>query len=384
VVGVAVGRGGGEAVALPGGAQRPIRDAEFLVGLVDADLGGPLPGLLGGVAVLVEAGASGPALEPLGLGQAVVVQGVPQGLLGDAQLAGGPVDAVLVGQGQRRLGRGGVVQEPGALGVRGAAAEAGTVSGGGAGEDPCVVIAGLGAVHRGLQAGAADRAAGADLLGRGGLGGLAGFGEEQLRVDLGAGGVQAPVPLPVGPIDIWGWAGELLVGGGQPLGQWRLSVAGAQLPGEVAHVAVGDAQPPGELAGAARPGRRVLLLGVPELGDALGGGRRPGAQLGELLADAVLVAAELPGELAWLQPLACAELAGPVAAFHLDGQPFGVGGASGERRLLVAAGGEMGLQIGELRWGWVAVADGLAEGLQAVGAVVLGAQAGQPLAGHCR
>jgi hypothetical protein len=51
---------------------------------------------------------------------------------------------------------------------------------------------------------------------------------------------------------------------------------------------------------------------------------------------------------------------------------------------VVAAGGEMGLQIGELRWGRVAVADGLAEDLQAVGAGVLGAQSGQPLAGHRR
>src|SRR5215218_11234308 len=91
------GRGGGgagweaEAVALPGGPQGPIRDAEFLAGLVDADLGGALPGLLGGGAVLVEAGAWGPALEPLGLGQAVLVEGAPQRLLGHAQLAGGPV-----------------------------------------------------------------------------------------------------------------------------------------------------------------------------------------------------------------------------------------------------------------------------------------------------
>jgi hypothetical protein len=60
-------------VALPGGPQRPIRDAEFLAGLVDADLGGALPGLLGGVAVLVEAGAWRAALEPLWLGQAVVM-----------------------------------------------------------------------------------------------------------------------------------------------------------------------------------------------------------------------------------------------------------------------------------------------------------------------
>src|SRR5215218_6918252 len=91
------GRGGGgawgqaEAVALPGGAQGPVRDAEFFAGLVDADLGGALPGLLGGVAVLVEAGPWRAALEPLGLGQAVMVEGAPQRLLGHAQLAGGPV-----------------------------------------------------------------------------------------------------------------------------------------------------------------------------------------------------------------------------------------------------------------------------------------------------
>jgi hypothetical protein len=150
-------------------------------------------------------------------------------------------------------------------------------------------------------------------------------------------------------------------------------VAGAELPGEVAHVAVGDAEAPGELAGAQRPDSRVLLLGVPELGDALAGGRRAGAQLDELLADAALVAAELPGELPWYQPLAGADLPGPVVAFHLGGQPFGVGGAAGDRRLLVAAGGEMGLQPGQLLGGRLAVADGLAEALQALGAVVLGA-----------
>jgi hypothetical protein len=38
-----------------------------------------------------------------------------------------------------------------------------------------------------------------------------------------------------------------------------------------------------------------LLGGLPELGDPLGGGRRTGAQGGQLLADAVLVAAQLLG-----------------------------------------------------------------------------------------
>jgi phage shock protein C len=43
-------------VALPGVPQRPIRDTEFLAGLVDPNLGRLLPGLLGGGAVLVEPG----------------------------------------------------------------------------------------------------------------------------------------------------------------------------------------------------------------------------------------------------------------------------------------------------------------------------------------
>jgi hypothetical protein len=43
---------------------------------------------------------------------------------------------------------------------------------------------------------------------------------------------------------------------------------------------------------------------VPELRDPLAGGGRARAQLGELLADLPLVAAELLGELAGAQPLA--------------------------------------------------------------------------------
>jgi hypothetical protein len=78
------------------------------------------------------------------------------------------------------------------------------------------------------------------------------------------------------------------------------------------------------------------------------------------VADAALVAAQLPGELAWLQPLAGAELPGPVAAFHLDRQPLRVGGAAGDRGVLVAACGEMALQPGELLRGGAAVADRLA------------------------
>jgi hypothetical protein len=267
----------------------------------------------------------------------VVVEGTPQRLLRDAQLAGGPVDADPVGKLKCDLGHRPVVDEPGPLRVRGAAAQAHAFSGGGAGEDAGVVVAGLRAVHRRLQARAADRAAGAHLLGGRGMGDLPWVGEEQLRVNVGAGGVQAPVPLPVGPLDRWWWAGELLVGGGQPLLERRLPGAGAELPGEVPHVAVGDPEPPGELAGAQRPDRGVLLLVVPELRDPLASGRRPGAQLGELLADAPLVAAQLPGELERAEPFAAADLPGPVVAFHLHRHPVGVGGAAGNRGVLVAA-----------------------------------------------
>jgi hypothetical protein len=222
-----------------------------------------------------------------------------------------------------------------------------------------VVVAGLGAVQRGLQARPAGPAAGAHLLGGRGLGDLPGLGEEQLRVDVGAGGVQPPVPLPVGLRDGWWWAGELLVGGGQPLSQGRLPRAGAELPGDVPHVAVSDTQPPGELAGAQRPARGVLLVGVPELGDAVAGGGRPGAQLGELLANDALVAAQFPRELEWAEPVAGPGLAGPVVAFHLGRQPLGVGGAAGDRGLLVAAGGKVRLQPRKLPGRGPAVADGL-------------------------
>src|SRR5215211_4793327 len=168
---------------------------------------------------------------------------------------------------------------------------------GSAGEDTGVVLVGLGAVQRRLQARPSDRTAGAQGLGRRHLGDLPGLGEEQLGVDRGAGGLQPPVPLPVGPLERRRGAGELLVGGGQPLGQRWLPGPGAELPADMAHIAVGHPQAPGELAGAQRPAGRVLLVGVPELGDPLASGRRTAAQGGELLADLPLVGAQLPGEL---------------------------------------------------------------------------------------
>jgi hypothetical protein len=144
----------------------------------------------------------------------------------------------------------------------------------------------------------------------------------------------------------------------------------------MAHVAVGHAEAPGELAGAQRPAGGVLLVGVPELSDPLGGGRRAGAQLRELLAGAALVAAQLPGELARTQPLTGADLAGPVVAFHLGGQPLRIHRAAGDGGLLVAAAGEVGLELGELLGGRLAVACRLGQDLQALGAGVLGAESG--------
>jgi hypothetical protein len=83
---------------------------------------------------------------------------------------------------------------------------------------------------------------------------------------------------------------------------------------------------------------------VPQLLDALASGRGPGAQVGELLADLPLVAAQLPGELAETELLAGADLAGPVVAFHRGRQPLGVGGVATDGGLLVAAGSEVCLQ----------------------------------------
>jgi hypothetical protein len=144
----------------------------------------------------------------------------------------------------------------------------------------------------------------------------------------------------------------------------------------MAYVAVGDPQALGELAGDQRSAGRVLLVGVPELFDPLAGGRWAGAQLCELLADLPLVAAQLSRQLARLQPLVAADLAGPVVAFHLGGQPLSIGRVAADGGLLVAIGGEMGLQPGQLPGGGAAVADRLAQDLQALAAGVLGAQPG--------
>jgi hypothetical protein len=71
-------------------------------------------------------------------------------------------------------------------------------------------------------------------------------------------------------------------------------------------------------------------------------------------------------------------------AFHLGGQPLRIDRATADAGLLVAAGGEMGLQPRQLPGRGAAVADRLSKDLEALAAGVLGAQPGQPLAGHRR
>jgi hypothetical protein len=76
---------------------------------------------------------------------------------------------------------------------------------------------------------------------------------------------------------------------------------------------------------------------MPQLRDALAGGRRAGAQLDELPSDDTLVAANLAGELPRVQPLAAADLPGPVMAFHPSRQSLRMGWVTGDGGVLVAA-----------------------------------------------
>jgi hypothetical protein len=129
----------------------------------------------------------------------------------------------------------------------------------------------------------------------------------------------------------------------------------------VADVAVGDAQLPGEPARAQGPRGRVLLPGVPELLDALPGGSRPGAQLAKLPGDLVQPGAELAGEPDGVEPLAGADLPGPVGPLHLGRQLLSAGRAAGDRGTLMGALGEVGLQPVELLGRRPAVAGRLAQ-----------------------
>jgi hypothetical protein len=86
-----------------------------------------------------------------------------------------------------------------------------------------------------------------------------------------------------------------------------------------------------------------------------------------------LVATQLPGQLPGLQPLTAADLARPVVAFHLGGQPLRIGRVAGDGGLLVATSGEVGLQCLKLIGSRAALADRLTHDRQPLTALVLGA-----------
>jgi hypothetical protein len=71
-------------------------------------------------------------------------------------------------------------------------------------------------------------------------------------------------------------------------------------------------------------------------------------------------------------------------AFERGGQPLRIDRTAGDGGLLVAAGGEVGMQPGQLPGGGVAVADRLIQNVKALAAGLLGAQPGQPMASHRR
>ncbi len=317
----------------------------------------------------------------------MTVERAAQRLLGHPQLAGRPVDADLVGQPQRLLGRGPVLQEPRPLGHRRASVQLHPLLGGRAGEDAVPVVVGLRAAQRGLQAGLADLTGGADLLGARDLVAVAAvfLGEEQLRVRLAAGRVLPPPPVP--RIRRWGGGrfGELGLRGGGALVKGNDALLGAERAGHVPDVVGGHAQPVGQPAGARRRLVRVAELLGPQLRQPRASGRRPGPQAGKPLGNLPARHAELAGQASVVHRLVGANLPRPVAPLDLHRDPLGVERSAGDGSLLVAARGEVRLQPGHLLGGGLAVADGLGQqpGKAAL-AALLGAQRVQPLPGDLR
>ncbi len=238
---------------------------------------------------------------------------------------------------------------------------------------------GLRAVQRGLKAGLADLAAGADLLGARDLvaGAAALLGEEQLRVGLAAGRV--PPPVAILRIRCWGdgWLGEFGASGFGALVEGGDALFGAQLAGDVPDVVGGYAQPVGQPAGPPRrPVRITGLLGV-ELLQPRAGGRRPGPQAGELLGNLPARHAELVGQARLVHRLGGVNLPGPVVPLDLLRDPLRIAGSAGDGGLLVATIGEVRLQPRQLFGRGLAVACRLAQ--QPAKAVLGGLLGAQPL-----
>ena len=184
-----------------------------------------------GLGAVGEEAAGLPAHPPLRRRQAPLGEGGGEGVAVDAELAGGLPQPDLVGElvgglGQLTLlpvGAGlgeGVAAQPAALGRQGAA------------EDAVIVVDAAGGLDREVQAVVADLAGGADGLGLGRLGLLAGLGEEPLGVVTAAGGLVQP-GLPAVVLDHRD-------GSCGPFGLGGVTVGGAQRPQDLPHPALAD------------------------------------------------------------------------------------------------------------------------------------------------
>jgi len=192
------------------------------------------------------------------------------------------------------------------------AAKRAALAGEGAAEDAVIVVDAAGGVDRELQAGVADLAALADGLGLGGLGVLAGLGEEPFGVLVAAGGPVQP-PLPAVVLD---HRSRCLAAAG-------VAVGGAQRPKDLADAAFTDADDAGQIG----DGEPLAALGLPqppELLDALGAGEGAAAERGQGAAYVVLAAPDLAGDLGRVERLAAGDLAALVELLDaLQRQPAG-------------------------------------------------------------
>jgi hypothetical protein len=135
-----------------------------------------------------------------------------------------------------------------------------------------------GGLDREVQALVADLARGADGLGLGCLGLLAGLGEEPLRVVTAAGGLVKP-GLPAVVLDYRD-------GSCGPLGLGGVTVGGSQRPKYLPYPALAGPDQAGDV-GDGEPLAALGLPQLPELGDALGAGRLFVMKRGEVLLTAM-------------------------------------------------------------------------------------------------
>src|SRR5215207_83179 len=249
--GLGVAGGHAEAVASEGLAQRWPGGAQLSRGGVDAaELFGELEGTFGLGPVDQEA-AGLPAHSPLRCRQAPVGEGGGEGVAVDAELAGGLPQPDLASQLVRLLGQ--VSVPPVGAGLRETSAAKLTALGRqGAPKDAVIVVEPTGGVDGQLQALVADLAGGADGLGLGRLGVLAGLGEEPLGVQITAGGLVQP-RLPAAVLD----HRDRPLG---PLGLGGATVGGAQRPQDLPDSAFADPDQAGNVAEI----EALAALGLPQ------------------------------------------------------------------------------------------------------------------------